>query len=69
MGQAAARAQAHAHHRPDIVTRGSRRTAGLRPRVNFYLVKPFTPREFTEMLNTFNVYWLVLNEHPEIQRR
>ncbi len=50
MGQAAARAQAHAHHRPDIVTRGSRRTAGLRPRVNFYLVKPFTPREFTEML-------------------
>jgi CheY-like chemotaxis protein len=37
--------------------------------VNSYLVKPFTPREFTEMLNTFNVYWLVLNEHPEIQRR
>jgi len=37
--------------------------------VNSYLVKPFTPREFTEMLNSFNVYWLVLNEPPEIQRR
>lgn len=32
--------------------------------VNSYLVKPFTPNELTEMINTFNLYWLVLNEPP-----
>jgi response regulator of citrate/malate metabolism len=34
--------------------------------VNSYLVKPFTPIELTETLNSFNLYWMVLNEPPEI---
>jgi CheY-like chemotaxis protein len=34
--------------------------------VNSYLIKPFTPLELTETLKSFNLYWMVLNEPPEI---
>jgi CheY-like chemotaxis protein len=53
---------------PIIVLTSSREARDIKDAydlgVNSYLVKPFTPAELTEMLKSFNLYWMVLNEPP-----
>jgi CheY-like chemotaxis protein len=55
---------------PIIVLTSSRESSDIRHAydlgVNSYLVKPFTPLELTEMLHSFNLYWMVLNESADI---
>ena len=36
--------------------------------VNSYLTKPVGFEALLEMVKNVNLYWLVLNEHPEIPR-
>jgi CheY-like chemotaxis protein len=55
---------------PIIVLTSSREARDIKDAydlgVNSYLVKPFTPTELTETLKSFDLYWMVLNEPPEI---
>lgn len=56
---------------PVVILTSSRETIDINQAydtgVNSYLVKPIGFAALLEMLNTLNLYWLVLNEKPETQ--
>ena len=65
------RQQANLKRLPVLILTSSRETMDINQAyelgVNSYLVKPVGFRAFMEMLNTLNLYWLILNEPPEVQ--
>jgi CheY-like chemotaxis protein len=36
---------------------------------NSYLLKPVEPDDLREMVKTLNFYWLILNQHPDVEDR
>jgi CheY-like chemotaxis protein len=58
---------------PIIVLTSSREACDIKDAydlgVNSYLVKSFTSLELTETLKSFNMYWMVLNEPPQISQK
>jgi hypothetical protein len=39
----------------------------VRPRANSYLIKPVAPGAMLDLLKLLGLYWLVVNEKPELQ--